>query len=263
MQTNLLQNKVALITGGASGIGLAIAEKMFEAGCHLAIADIDLGKAEVAIMSMAEREQQKKIAIQADLSETESIRHMVATCEQSMGPVDILVNNAGFQYVAPIETCDPRQFQKLIEVMLVGPFVATQAVFAQMKERGWGRIINISSINGKMGAPFKAGYCSAKHGIIGLTRVTAMEAADSGVTCNAICPGYVDTPLVRNQLSDLAKSYQLAEGEVLEEVILRHVPQHRLLEAGEIGNLAVYLASDLATGITGQAVNISGGYVMH
>jgi 3-hydroxybutyrate dehydrogenase len=263
MLTNLKLDKVALITGGASGIGLSIAEKMYAAGCQIAIADIDEKKARSAVDSMEARDSQKKIAIQADLSNFASIREMVAVCQKELGAVDILVNNAGFQHVSPIETYDPATFQKMIEVMLVGPFVATQAVFAQMKQRGWGRIINISSINGKIGAPFKAGYCSAKHGIIGLTRVTAMEAADSGVTCNAICPGYVDTPLVRNQLADLAKSYQVPEEEVLEEVILRNVPQHRLLEAGEIGEFAVFLASDQAAAITGQAINISGGYVMH
>ena len=236
---------------------------MYQAGAHLAIADIDADKAKSALETIPEREGQKKAAIQADLSDVESIRRMVAQCEADIGAVDILVNNAGFQHVAPIEACEPAIFQKLIDVMLVGPFVATQAVFAQMKERGWGRIINISSINGKIGAPYKAGYCSAKHGIIGLTRVTAMEAVNSGVTCNAICPGYVDTPLVRNQLADLAKSYQLAEEEVLEEVILRHVPQHRLLEASEVGDMAVFLASEQAAAITGQAINVSGGYVMH
>ncbi|MEJ8548332.1 3-hydroxybutyrate dehydrogenase [Brevibacillus borstelensis] len=263
MQTKMKLDKVALITGGASGIGLAIAEKLYMAGCQVAIADIDEQKAQSAIDSIETREGQKKMAVQVDLSDFLSIRQMVATCEEELGAVDILVNNAGFQHVAPIESCDPATFQKLIEVMLVGPFVATQAVFAQMKQRGWGRIINISSINGKIGAPFKAGYCSAKHGIIGLTRVTALEAADSGVTCNAICPGYVDTPLVRNQLADLAKSYRLEETEVLDEAILRNVPQRRLLEAGEIGDFAVFLTSDRAAAITGQAINVSGGYVMH
>lgn len=263
MQSDLFSQKVAVITGGASGIGLAITQKLYQAGCHVVVADLHQEMAVEAFAQIPEREGQRKWAVQVDMSDVASIQQMVEKCEQEMGTVDILVNNAGFQHVAPIETFEPALFQKLVDVMLVGPFVATQAVFAKMKERGWGRIINISSINGKIGAPLKAGYCSAKHGIIGLTRVTAVEAADSGVTCNAICPGYVDTPLVRNQLADLAQGHQLPLQDVLEEVILRNVPQHRLLNASEIGDLAVFLASDQAASITGQAINISGGYVMH
>jgi 3-hydroxybutyrate dehydrogenase len=263
MGTYSLTNRVALVTGAASGIGLAIATKMYEAGCHIAIADLDLAKAKAAVTGIPARGEQKKIAIQTDMSDYASVYRMVESCEEQLGSVDILVNNAGFQYVAPIESFEPAMFQKLIDVMLVGPFVATQAVFAKMKQRGWGRIINISSINGKIGAPFKAGYCSAKHGIIGLTRVTAVEAGDSGVTCNAICPGFVDTPLVRNQLEDLGSGYGVAPEKVLEEVILKQVPQNRLLDASEIGDFAVFLASDQSASITGQAINISGGYVMH
>ncbi|NGQ94078.1 3-hydroxybutyrate dehydrogenase [Brevibacillus sp. SYP-B805] len=263
MKTDILQGRVALVTGGASGIGLAIARKLFEAGSHVAIADVNLDRAEAAIRDFPARDAQQKIALQVDMSDTSSILQMVSACEGRLGTVDILVNNAGFQHVAPIETFPPETFRKLIDVMLVGPFVATQAVFAKMKQRRWGRIINISSINGKIGAPFKAGYCSAKHGIIGLTRVTAVEAGDSGVTCNAICPGFVDTPLVRNQLADLGAAYQLPPDRVLDDAILQHVPQKRLLDAAEIGDFAVFLASDAAAAITGQSINISGGYVMH
>jgi 3-hydroxybutyrate dehydrogenase len=263
MKANNLQGRVALVTGGASGIGLAIARKLYEAGSHVAIADLDFDRAEAAIRDFPARDAQQKIALQADLSDTASILQMVSECEGRLGSVDILVNNAGFQHVAPIETFPPETFRKLIDVMLIGPFIATQAVFAKMKQRKWGRIINISSINGKIGAPFKAGYCSAKHGIIGLTRVTAVEAGDSGVTCNAICPGFVDTPLVRNQLADLGASYQFPPDRVLDDVILRQVPQKRLLDADEIGDFAVFLASDAAAAITGQSINISGGYVMH
>jgi len=263
MSSYALQNRVALVTGGASGIGLAIAKKFFAAGCHVVIADLDLAKAESVLEQLGEQEQQQKVALYADLGDVQSVRQMVAAAETQLGRVDILVNNAGFQHVAPIESFPPEVYQKMMDVMLVGPFVATQAVFAKMKAQGWGRILNISSINGKIGAPFKAGYCSAKHGLIGLTRVTAVEAGDSGVTCNAICPGFVDTPLVRNQLADLGAGYQLPADQVLTEVILKQVPQNRLLDPEEIGDVAVFLASDAAASITGQAINISGGYVMH
>ncbi len=263
MSNDSLRQRTALITGGASGIGLAIAKAFYAAGARVAIADLDLARAKAALADLPDRDGQQKAAIQVDLADDQSIREMVERCEQQLGAVDILVNNAGFQHVAPIETFPPEVFRKLIDVMLIGPFVATQAVFAGMKRRGWGRIINISSINGKIGAPFKAGYCSAKHGIIGLTRVTAVEAGDSGVTCNAICPGFVDTPLVRNQLADLGSGYGVSADKVVEEVILRNVPQHRLLDVSEIAGFAVFLASDQAAAISGQAINVSGGYVMH
>ncbi|UFJ42197.1 3-hydroxybutyrate dehydrogenase [Brevibacillus humidisoli] len=263
MGTQQLINRVALVTGGASGIGLAIAQKLYQAGSHIAIADLDLGKAEEALTAIPQLDGQQKLALCVDMADYQSVYAMAERCEEKLGRIDILVNNAGFQHVAPIENFPKEVFQKLIDVMLVGPFVATQAVFAGMKQRGWGRIINISSINGKIGAPFKAGYCSAKHGIIGLTRVTAVEAGDSGVTCNAICPGFVDTPLVRKQLTDLSMGYNVSPDSVIEEVILPHVPQNRLIGADEIGDTAVFLSSDEAAAITGQAINVSGGYVMH
>ncbi|MBO8162526.1 MAG: 3-hydroxybutyrate dehydrogenase [Brevibacillus sp.] len=262
MRSSTLTNRVALVTGGASGIGLAIAQKLYQAGCHIAIADLDLSKADAALAEIPQREGQQKLALHVDMADYPTVYRMVEHCEQALGSLDILVNNAGFQHVAPIETFPPEVFQKLIDVMLVGPFVATQAVFARMKQRGWGRIINISSINGKIGAPYKAGYCSAKHGIIGLTRVTAAEAGDSGVTCNAICPGFVDTPLVQNQLADLSAGYKVPTEKVIEDVILPNVPQRRLIGADEIGDTAVFLASDEAAAITGQTINVSGGYVM-
>lgn len=255
--------RTALVTGGASGIGLAIAQKLYESGCNVAIADLHQERALTSLQQMTERPGQGKLAIQVDMSDEKSIRQMVATCEEKLGYVDILVNNAGFQHVAPIETFPPEVFQQLLSVMLVGPFIATQEVFAKMKHRGWGRIINISSINGKIGAAYKSGYCSAKHGIIGLTRVTAVEATNSGVTCNAICPGYVDTPLVRNQLESLGSEHQMDKDRVVDEVILKNVPQSRLLAPSEIGDFAAFLASDAAAAITGQAINVSGGYVMH
>lgn len=258
-----LHQRIALITGGASGIGLAIAAKLFEAGSDVVIADLNHERAQAALLDLPDLPGQRKLALQVDMSDASSVKRMVASCEEQMGRVDILVNNAGFQHIDPIESFPIEVFQQLLNVMLTGPFVATQAVFGKMKERGFGRIINISSINGKIGAPFKAGYCSAKHGIIGLTRVTAVEAADSGVTCNAICPGFVDTPLVRNQLQDLGTEYQIDPSRVVEEVILKQVPQNRLLDPAEIGQFAAFLASDAASSITGQAINVSGGYVMH
>jgi 3-hydroxybutyrate dehydrogenase len=171
-----------------------------------------------------------------------------------------MISNAGIQHVAPIEDFPTEAFERILAIMLVAPFVAIKHVLPAMKARGWGRIINMASINGLVGFAGKAGYNSAKHGVIGLTKVAALEAAPFGVTVNALCPGYVDTPLVRNQLSDLAATRGVPLERVLEEVIYPLVPQRRLLAPSEIAGYALFLASDAAAGVTGQAVVLDGGY---
>jgi 3-hydroxybutyrate dehydrogenase len=181
----------------------------------------------------------------------------------SQGRVDILINNAGIQHVAPIDTYPLDQWNRLIGVLLTAPFQLTQAVLPSMRRYGWGRIINIASINGKRGEAGKSAYCSAKHGVIGLTRVTALETAPDGITANAICPGLVDTPLIQNQLDDLAALHGLKREEALDQVYLASIPQHRMLDPREIATMARFLASDEARGITGQAVNVSAGLIMH
>jgi 3-hydroxybutyrate dehydrogenase len=178
-----------------------------------------------------------------------------------LGRLDVLVNNAGLQFVAPLEEFPTERFEQLVRVMLVAPFVATKRAFPIMKRQRHGRIVNLASINGLVGFAGKAGYNSAKHGLVGLTKVTALEGAPHGITANALCPGYVDTPLVRNQLSDLARTRGVPLERVLEEVIYPLVPLRRLLSVDEVARYAVFLASDAAGGITGQAVVIDGGYV--
>ncbi len=182
---------------------------------------------------------------------------------ESHGRVDVLVNNAGLQHVAPIERYPLEQWNRLLGVLLTGPFLLTQAVLPPMRRQAWGRIINIASVNGKRGDPGKAAYCSAKHGLIGLTRVAALETATDGITVNAICPGLVDTPFIQNQLNDLAAMHGLTEEEAVEQVFLSQIPQRRMLDPGEIAAMARYLASDEARGITGQAINVSAGWIMH
>jgi 3-hydroxybutyrate dehydrogenase len=148
-------------------------------------------------------------------------------------------------------------------VLLTGPFLLTQAVLPPMRQHAWGRIVNISSINGKRGDPGKCAYCAAKHGLIGLTRVAALETATDGITVNAVCPGLVDTPLIQNQLDDLAAVHGLAREETLDRVYLSLIPQRRLLDPSEIATMVRYLASDEARGITGQAINVSAGFITH
>jgi 3-hydroxybutyrate dehydrogenase len=178
----------------------------------------------------------------------------------AFGRLDILVNNAGLQLVAPIEELPTEKFELLVRVMLVAPFVATKHAFPIMKRQRYGRIVNMASVNALVGFAGKAAYNSAKHGLLGLTRVAALEGATHGITVNALCPGYVDTPLVRNQLGDLARTRGVPIDRVLEEVIYPLVPQRRLLSVDEIAGYTLFLVSDRAAGVTGQAVVIDGGY---
>ena len=233
-----LQDRVALVTGAASGIGREIAEQLAREGAKVTLADKDgdaaaRSAAQLASAGLAARE----------------------------GRLDVLVNNAGLQHVAPIEEFPTERFELLVRVMLVAPFMAIKHAFPSMKARRHGRILNVASINGLVGFAGKAAYNSAKHGLLGLTKVAALEGAPHGITVNALCPGYVDTPLVRNQLGDLARTRGVPLERVLEEVIYPLVPMRRLLTTREIADYAVFLVSEKAAGITGTAAVIDGGYV--
>ncbi|QQE77513.1 3-hydroxybutyrate dehydrogenase [Alicyclobacillus sp. SO9] len=255
----LLQGKSAVITGAASGIGYEIGKAFALAGAKVMISDIREDAAAAAAREIVSAGG-TAASFPADASAEKDITGLFEECERRFGAVDILVNNAGMQYVSNIEEFPTEKFQQIINLMLVGPFISTKLAFAKMKEKGYGRIINIASINGLVGFAGKAAYNSAKHGMIGLTKVAALEGADSGITVNALCPGYVDTPLVRNQLQDLADNRGIPLENVLEEVIYPLVPQRRLLEPKEIADYAVFLASNQGRSITGQAVVIDGGY---
>lgn len=255
-----LQGKIALITGAASGIGLEIAEEFAEAGAKVAIVDIQLDKAHEAAEQL-KASGHEAIAVEADVTDEEAIKRSIEATMAAYGRIDIVINNAGMQHVSPIEEFSTAKFDLLQSIMLRAPFLYTKHVFPIMKAQQFGRIINMASINGLIGFAGKAAYNSAKHGVIGLTKVAALEGATSGITVNAMCPGYVDTPLVQQQLDDLAKTRNVAKDRVLEEVIYPLVPQHRLLQVKEVADYAIFLASDQAKGITGQATVIDGGYV--
>ena len=254
-----LENRVAFVTGAASGIGLQIVEDFAREGARVCVADLD-GKAAEAAARTINEGGGEAIAVQCDVTSeaqlTAALDHAVGTWRR----IDILINNAGLQFVSPLEEFPAEKFELLLRVMLVGPFLATKRVFPIMKRATYGRIINMASINGLVGFAGKAAYNSAKHGLIGLTRVSALEGAAHGITVNALCPGYVDTPLVRNQLGDLARTRNVPLDRVLEDVIYPLVPIRRLLSTKEISNYALFLASEQAGGITGQAVVIDGGY---
>ncbi|WJE15765.1 3-hydroxybutyrate dehydrogenase [Halobacillus sp. ACCC02827] len=255
----MVNNKIVFITGAASGIGYQLGAAFARQGAKVALSDINKGKVEQAAAGLKE-EGLEAIGLVCDVTKEEQIKAAVDRTVDTYGRLDVLINNAGLQHVASIEDFPTEKFELITKIMLVAPFMATKHVFPIMKKQGFGRILNMSSINGLIGFAGKSAYNSAKHGVIGLTKVTALEGAEHGITVNAICPGYVDTPLVRNQLEDLAANRGIELEKVLEEVIYPLVPQKRLLEVEEIADYALFLASDQAKGITGQATVIDGGY---
>ncbi|SDN43789.1 3-hydroxybutyrate dehydrogenase [Fictibacillus solisalsi] len=255
----MVENKVVVITGSASGIGFEIGKTFAENGSKVVLTDLN----EEGVKKAAEELKglgHEAIGLKADVTSEEDIKNMIEAAHKAYGRIDVLINNAGLQHVSPIEEFPTAKFELMIKIMLTAPFVAIKHALPIMKEQGFGRIINVSSINGLIGFAGKAAYNSAKHGVIGLTKVAALEAAEHGVTVNALCPGYVDTPLVRGQMSDLAKTRNVSLEDVLAEVIYPLVPQKRLLEVSEIADYAMFLSSDKAKSVTGQAVVIDGGY---
>ncbi|MFY3793572.1 3-hydroxybutyrate dehydrogenase [Ureibacillus sp. MALMAid1270] len=254
----MVDNRVVFITGSAQGIGFEIAKEFHSKGASLVLTDKNEEKVKEAANSLGER----AIGLSCDVTNEEEIITAINSAIEHFGRIDILINNAGMQHVAMIEDFPTDRFELLIKIMLTAPFVTTKHVLPHMRKQKFGRIINIASINGLVGFAGKAAYNSAKHGVIGLTKVAALETATDGITVNAICPGYVDTPLVRNQLSDLAKTRNVSLENVLEEVIYPLVPQKRLLDVSEVANLVLFIASEEAKGMTGQAVVLDGGYTV-
>jgi 3-hydroxybutyrate dehydrogenase len=255
----LLEGKVALVTGAASGIGYEIARTFAREGAKVLLLDLNREAVEKAAEQLR-GEGGEALGAGCDVTDEGQLKASIEKSVETFGRLDILVNNAGMQFVSPIEDFPTDTFEKLLSIMLTAPFIAIKHAFPVMKRQGHGRIINMASINGLIGFAGKAAYNSAKHGVIGLTKVAALEGAAHGITVNALCPGYVDTPLVQNQLADLAKTRNVPLERVMEEVIYPLVPQRRLLSVQEIAEYAVFLASDKARGVTGQAVVIDGGY---
>ena len=254
-----LDKKVAFITGAASGIGLEIARTFAREGAAVVITDVHGDQAEQAAAAL-KQEGHDALGLRCDVTQELEVAQAIAEAERTYGRLDILVNNAGLQHVAPIEDFPVEKFEFMLKVMVTGAFIGIKHAFPMMKRQGYGRIINMASINGVIGFAGKAAYNSAKHGLIGLTKVAALEGAAHGITVNALCPGYVDTPLVRGQLEDLARTRNVPLESVLEEVIYPLVPQKRLLSVAEIADFAVLIASDKLRGVTGASLLIDGGY---
>ncbi|MBB6451835.1 3-hydroxybutyrate dehydrogenase [Salirhabdus euzebyi] len=255
----MLMGKTALVTGAAQGIGLGIVKELLQHGANVLATDLNEEKLSKEVVELQKDYPHIK-GIKCDVTKEEQIEKVVAETVKTFGSIDILINNAGIQHVSSIEDFPSDKFELMIKIMQIAPFYAIKHTFPHMKKQKYGRILNMASINGLIGFAGKAAYNSAKHGVIGLTKVAALEGAEAGITVNALCPGYVDTPLVRNQLTDLAKTRGVTKEKVMEDVIYPLVPQKRLLQIEEISNYAAFLVSEQAKGITGQAVVIDGGY---
>lgn len=255
----MLKDKVAIITGASSGIGLEIAKTFLREGANVVFSDINEQQLK-HVVNTQRAQGYECLDIVADVSDESNIIHLIDATVAHYGRIDIVVNNAGLQHVAHIESFPTDKFKQMLDIMLVGPFLMSKHVVPIMKAQQSGRIINMSSINGLIGFSGKAAYNSAKHGIIGLTKVTALETAEYGITANALCPGYIDTPLVRGQMADLAKTRQISVEAVMDDVLFPLIPQKRLIDVQDVADYAVYIASDKGKSITGQAITIDGGY---
>jgi 3-hydroxybutyrate dehydrogenase len=253
-----LEGRVAIVTGAASGIGLAIARDFAQHGMRVTLSDIDAEGGSTAASELAGARFQA-----ADMANSDDVTRLVTGTLAAEGQIDILVNNAGIQYVAPIIEFPEAKWRQIIEIMLTAPFLLTKAVLPGMYAHKWGRIINIASVHALRASPFKSAYVTAKHGLLGLTRVTALEAAEHGVTCNAICPSYVRTALVEKQIADQARIHGIPESEVVEKIMVTEGAIHRLLEPEEVAQLVTYLCTDAASGITGSAQMIDCGWTAH
>ena len=243
-----LTEKCAVVTGAANGIGLAVAEGLSAQGVRVLMADIDEARGQAVAKDLRGAVFQR-----ADMASREDCRALIARAEKEWGRLDILVNNAGLQHVSPVEEFPEDRWEHLIRVMLIGPFLLTRYALPLMYARKWGRIINISSLHGLVASPYKSAYISAKHGLMGLTKTVALEAADKGVTANAVCPSYVRTPLVEKQIADQARVHGLSETEVIEKIMLAPAAVKRLLEPSEVAAYVTFLCSEAAGGITGAA----------
>ena len=242
-----LTGRSALITGAASGLGKAMAHALASAGAHVTVADLN-GEAAREVASAIEGE-----AWEVDLSDTDAL-------DGTQINTDILINNAGIQRIHAVEEFPLDDWRLINRLMLESPFVLTKAVLPGMYERGWGRIVNVSSVHGLRASAFKSAYVAAKHGLMGLTKTTALEGGPKGVTCNAINPGYVMTPLVEQQIADQARTRNISEDEVLDQVFLGHSAVKRLATEEEVARLALFLCSDAAAVINGSAHSIDGGW---
>ena len=249
-----MKERTAVVTGAASGIGLAVAESLAGAGYRVVMADVN--------QEAGRREADRLGAhfVHADLTDRAACKSLIDTAVSTYGSVDVLVNNAGIQHVSPVEDFPEDKWDFMIRLMLTAPFLLTRYAWPHMKQVGWGRVINISSVHGLRASEFKSAYISAKHGMLGLTKTTALEGGPHGITVNAICPAYVRTPLVDNQIDAQAATHGIPREDVINTIMLKKAAVKRMIEPAEIGAAVLYLCSDAAGCMTGVDFTIDCGW---
>ena len=258
----MIKGKTALVTGSTSGIGKAIADRLAGAGCNVVLNGF--GDADEIKVLQVEMEQEHGVRVgysDADLTKPEAIEAMMAYVAAEFGGADILVNNAGTQFVSPLEDFPVAKWDLIMALNLSAAFHTTRLAIGPMKAKGWGRIINTGSAHAKVASPFKSAYVAAKHGLSGLTKVTALEGAEHGVRCNLVCPGYVHTPLVDGQIGDTAKARGMTRDEVVKNVLLAAQPTKEFVTAEQIGGFVAFLCSPDADQINGADLSMDGGWV--
>jgi 3-hydroxybutyrate dehydrogenase len=258
----MIKGKTALVTGSTSGIGKAIAERLAQAGANVVLNGFGDADEIQALQAEMEAEHGVRVGYSgADLTNPEAIEDMMALVDSEFGGTDILVNNAGTQFVSPLEDFPVAKWNLIMALNLSAAFHTTRLAIGPMKAKGWGRIINTGSAHAKVASPFKSAYVAAKHGLSGLTKVTALEGAEHGVRCNLVCPGYVHTPLVDGQIDDTAKARNMSRDEVVKNVLLAAQPTKQFVTAEQIGGFVAFLCSPDADQINGADLSIDGGWV--
>ena len=260
----MLKGKNAVVTGSTSGIGLGIAEGFAKEGINLVLNGFgDAGEIEKLRAGLASKYGVKVLYDGADMSKPEQIEAMMRNAQAALGGVDILVNNAGIQHVAPVEEFPTAKWDAIIAINLSSAFHATRMAVPYMKSKGWGRIINVASAHALVASPFKSAYVASKHGIMGFTKTIALEVAEVGVTVNAICPGYVLTPLVEKQIPDTAKARGITVEQVKRDVLLAAQPTKKFVTVEQVAGTAIFLCTDAAASITGTNIMVEGGWTAH
>jgi len=258
----MLKGKSAIVTGSTSGIGLGIAEAFAREGINLVLnGSRNTPEAEEIRNRLASTYGVKVVFLPADMGKVAAVEEFVRKSVEAIGPIDILVNNAGMQHVCPIEDFPVEKWDQIIALNLSAAFHTTRLVIPGMKQKGWGRVVNVASAHALVASPFKSAYVAAKHGILGLTKTVALEVAEQGITCNAVCPGYVLTPLVEKQIPDTAKARGITIEEVKRDVLLKAQPTKQFVTVEQVAGTTVFLCSDAAASITGTHIAIEGGWV--
>jgi 3-hydroxybutyrate dehydrogenase len=257
----MLKGKVAIVTGSTSGIGLGIANELARLGADIVLNGLgDAGEIEATRSGIERNHNVRALYDGADMSDAEAVRGLIGATVETFGRLDILVNNAGIQFTAPVDEFPVAKWDAILAINLSAAFHGIAAAVPQMKKQGWGRIVNIASAHGLVASPHKAAYVAAKHGLIGLTKVVGLETAGSGVTCNAVCPGWVRTPLVEKQIGDIAAEKHISQEDATKELLAEKQPSLQFVSPEQLGGTVAFLCSPAADQITGTAISVDGGW---